>query len=40
MLMVIDSRIEGVVRERMLVSYYRYRWVLSYTGISLSCFSA
>ena len=25
MLMVIDSKIEGVIRERMLVSYYRYR---------------
>ena len=29
MLMVIDSKIEGVIRERMLVSYYRYRWVLN-----------
>ena len=27
MLMVIDQKIEGMVRERMLVSYYRYRSV-------------
>lgn len=26
MLLVIDQKIEGEVRERMLVSYYRYRW--------------
>jgi len=25
MLLVIDQKIEGEVRERMLVSYYRYR---------------
>ena len=25
MLLVIDTRIDGTVRERMLVSYYRYR---------------
>lgn len=27
MLLVIDQKIEGEVRERMLVSYYRYRFV-------------
>ena len=27
MLLVIDMRIDGTVRERMLVSYYRYRYV-------------
>lgn len=26
MLLVIDQKIEGEVRERMLVSYYRYRY--------------
>lgn len=26
MLLVIDQKIEGEVRERMLVSYYRYRF--------------
>ena len=35
MLMVIESKIEGVIRERMLVSYYRYRWVFFITAISL-----
>lgn len=28
MLLVIDQKIEGEVRERMLVSYYRYRCAL------------
>jgi len=28
MLLVTDMRIEGLARERMLVSYYRYRLVL------------
>ena len=27
MLLVIDMRIDRTVRERMLVSYYRYRYV-------------
>ena len=27
MLLVVDMRIEGTVRERMLVSYHRYRFV-------------
>ena len=26
MLLVVDQKIEGEVRERMLVSYYRYRY--------------
>lgn len=26
MLLVIDQKIEGEIRERMLVSYYRYRY--------------
>ena len=26
-LLVIDMRIDGTVRERMLVTYYRYRYV-------------
>lgn len=29
MLMVIDLKINGTVRERLLVSYYRYRFVWS-----------
>jgi len=28
MLLVIDMKIEGTVRERMMVSYYRYRYLL------------
>lgn len=27
MLLVIDQKIEGEIRERMLVSYYRYRYL-------------
>lgn len=43
MLLVIDQKIEGEVRERMLVSYYRYRYAcdaLSHThtaALLLTC---
>uniref|UniRef100_A0A8C9L8P7 WASH complex subunit 5 n=1 Tax=Pavo cristatus TaxID=9049 RepID=A0A8C9L8P7_PAVCR len=36
MLLVIDQKIEGEVRERMLVSYYRYR---KWTVVCLCCFA-
>lgn len=35
MLLVIDQKIEGEVRERMLVSYYRYRYTCDAQTLAL-----
>ncbi len=40
MLLVIDTKLDGIVRERLLVAYYRYRFIYLFPGICIQFFES